>query len=76
MPTLKGKSLTTALYKDVGNFFRTRFGVYAGWAHTVLFAADLPVFQRLLVAPTELVQIIEQTEETTKSKKRKRTKRS
>ncbi|XP_064457023.1 N-glycosylase/DNA lyase-like [Ornithodoros turicata] len=37
----KNKTLTDKAYKEVGNFFREKFGPYAGWAHSVLFAADL-----------------------------------
>lgn len=44
----KNKSLTKAVYDDVGELFRTRFGTHAGWAHSVLFTADLPSFRHLL----------------------------
>lgn len=40
----KTVSLTRATYDDVGDFFRQLWGDWAGWAHTVLFAADLPQF--------------------------------
>ncbi|XP_013774934.1 N-glycosylase/DNA lyase-like [Limulus polyphemus] len=39
------KSLTDKVYSQVGNFFRERFGEYAGWAHSVLFSADLKKFK-------------------------------
>ncbi|XP_076352045.1 N-glycosylase/DNA lyase-like [Tachypleus tridentatus] len=39
------KSLTDKVYSQVGNFFRERFGDYAGWAHSVLFSADLKKFK-------------------------------
>ena len=42
------KSLTPSIYEDVGEIFRSRFGQKAGWAHSVLFAAELPEFRRLL----------------------------
>ncbi|XP_071802241.1 N-glycosylase/DNA lyase-like [Asterias amurensis] len=46
IPTLhKTKSLTDKVYKEVGEFFRALFGEYAGWAHSVLFSADLKKFQ-------------------------------
>ncbi|XP_041369698.1 N-glycosylase/DNA lyase-like [Gigantopelta aegis] len=35
------KSLTDRLYKKIGKHFRDLWGEYAGWAHSVLFAADL-----------------------------------
>jgi len=54
MTTLKGKSLTTKLYKDIGDFFRDRFGLLAGWAHTVLFAAELPAFQHMIKTTTTI----------------------
>lgn len=41
-PTLTSKkSITPAVYKTVGDHFRSRFKPYAGWAHSVLFAGDL-----------------------------------
>lgn len=46
LPELQGRSLTERAYWRVGDFFRERFGEYAGWAHNVLFAAELPLFQR------------------------------
>ncbi|KRX07438.1 DNA glycosylase [Pseudocohnilembus persalinus] len=33
-------------YEKVVQFFQDRFGDYAGWAHSYLFAADLKVFQQ------------------------------
>mmetsp|Transcript_38615 Transcript_38615/g.49952 ORF Transcript_38615/g.49952 Transcript_38615/m.49952 type:complete len:145 (-) Transcript_38615:45-479(-) len=42
------KSLTPAVYHRVGELFRNKFGVYAGWAHSLLFAAELPNFSKLL----------------------------
>lgn len=35
------KTLTKTAYEAVGDFFRNTWGEYAGWAHSVLFAADL-----------------------------------
>jgi len=37
-------SLTPAVYEAVGDLFRARFGATAGWAHCLLFAAELPAF--------------------------------
>ncbi|KAI7797466.1 N-glycosylase/DNA lyase [Triplophysa rosa] len=41
------KTLTDKVYKDIGDFFRNLWGSYAGWAHSVLFCADLKRFQKL-----------------------------
>jgi len=43
-------SLTPRLYERVGDLFRDRFGAHAGWAHSVLFAAELPPFKHSLPA--------------------------
>ncbi|KAB8076818.1 DNA glycosylase [Aspergillus leporis] len=44
------KSLTKATYDAVGNHFRKLWGKEAGWAHSVLFTADLRTFSDRLVA--------------------------
>jgi N-glycosylase/DNA lyase len=51
----KGKhaSLTKATYDAVGAKFRSLWGQEAGWAHSVLFTADLKAFSERLVAKTE-----------------------
>lgn len=41
----KRKTVTTKIYKDIGDHFRELYGPLAGWAHTVLFCADLKKFQ-------------------------------
>ena len=47
--TLKAaKSVTPKIYDLVGERFRERFGAYAGWAHSIMFAAELPQFRPLL----------------------------
>ena len=48
-PTVLGeaKSLTPTVYKRVGDLFRDRFE-YAGWAHSLLFVAELPSFRNVL----------------------------
>lgn len=57
----KHSSLTKQTYDAVGNKFRSLWGKEAGWAHSVLFTADLKAFsERLLVkkeAKTEDVEI-------------------
>jgi N-glycosylase/DNA lyase len=52
----KGKhsSLTKATYDAIGNKFRSLWGKEAGWAHSVLFTADLRAFSERLVAKTEV----------------------
>ena len=48
LPHLKHhKTVTDKAYKEIGNFFRQHFGEYAGWAHVVLFCADLKKFKHL-----------------------------
>jgi len=51
----KGKhsSLTKATYDAVGNRFRSLWGKEAGWAHSVLFTADLRAFSERLLEKTE-----------------------
>ena len=45
--SLKGaKSITPIVYEEVGEVFRSRFPIKAGWAHSVLFAAELPEFRQ------------------------------
>jgi N-glycosylase/DNA lyase len=42
---IESKSLTPAVYKRVGELFRDRYGPHAGWAHSLLFAAELAIYQ-------------------------------
>lgn len=42
----KNAAMTPALYKAVGAKFRDLWGEQAGWAHSVLFTADLRDFRR------------------------------
>lgn len=45
------RTLTKRVYASVGDFFRRRLGTHCGWAHSILFTADLHAFQsRLPVA--------------------------
>lgn len=45
---LRGKkSVTAKMYKEIGDCFKSRFGEKCGWAHSVLFAADLKMFKEL-----------------------------
>lgn len=52
----KGKhsSLTKATYDAIGNHFRSLWGKEAGWAHSVLFTANLRTFAEQLAAKVEL----------------------
>ena len=40
----KTKTFNKVMYEAVGDHFRELFGDYAGWAHSVLFTADLRTF--------------------------------
>jgi N-glycosylase/DNA lyase len=52
------KSVTPALYAHVGRLFRERFHPHAGWAHSLLFVAELPSFRPVL--PSQLVEQMDQ----------------
>jgi N-glycosylase/DNA lyase len=45
---LASKSLTPKIYNYVGDCFRKRYVERSGWAHSLLFAAELPVFHKFL----------------------------
>lgn len=48
------KTLTKAMYDAVGDHFRGLWGTQAGWAHSVLFTADLRAFSdRVVVKKVE-----------------------
>lgn len=61
----KGKhsSLTKQTYEAIGTHFRKLWGQEAGWAHSVLFTADLRAFSERLTTKTE-VKVEEKTDET------------
>lgn len=44
MGKTKSKTFNKAMYDAVGDHFRKIWGSYAGWAHSVLFTADLKSF--------------------------------
>jgi N-glycosylase/DNA lyase len=52
----KGKhsSLTAATYVAIGNLFRKLWGKEAGWAHSVLFTADLRAFSERATVKVEI----------------------
>ena len=66
-PELEGKSLTKRVVKSIQQHFEDLFGEYAGWAHNVLFVAELSSHQRYLP---------EKLRTQTKSRKRSRQKSS
>jgi 3-methyladenine DNA glycosylase/8-oxoguanine DNA glycosylase len=67
--SLKGaKSITPSVYEEVGDVFRNRFTNKAGWAHSVLFAAELPEFRRRL--PVALQEEMKAFVEQSKSAKK------
>ncbi|KAF7494349.1 N-glycosylase/DNA lyase [Sarcoptes scabiei] len=39
----KQKSMTPKLYDEIGDFYRNKFQLHAGWAQTVLFCSDLKI---------------------------------
>nr|XP_045605858.1 N-glycosylase/DNA lyase-like [Procambarus clarkii] len=41
------KTVTDKVYREIADHFRSVFGEYAGWAHSVLFSADLKKFETL-----------------------------
>jgi len=67
-PTVLGqsKSLTPTIYKKVGDLFRDRFE-YAGWAHSLLFVAELPSFRNVL--PGDIVVEMNNFREAEQSRK-------
>ncbi|KAJ3129308.1 8-oxoguanine glycosylase ogg1 [Nowakowskiella sp. JEL0407] len=44
-PNLKNKTISADMYAKIGALFKDIFGKYAGWAHSVLFVADLSAFK-------------------------------
>lgn len=50
----KHKSLTKATYDAIGDHFRNLWGKDAGWAHSVLFTADLRAFSERLTTKVEV----------------------
>ena len=61
------KSLTPGIYKQVGDIFRDRFGGYAGWAHSLLFVAELPSFRPAL--PKAMLQEMEEFKQLEQARK-------
>eukprot|EP01042_Synura_sphagnicola_P015920 gene15920-20164_t len=64
------KSLTPTVYNAVGDLFRARFGAKAGWAHSLLFAAELPEFRSTL--PEDIQNKMKRYNEDRRSAKKQR----
>ncbi|XP_042212826.1 N-glycosylase/DNA lyase-like isoform X1 [Homarus americanus] len=65
LPHLRScKTVTDKVYREIADHFRCVFGEYAGWAHSVLFSADLKKFETL---KTEEKQV-KKKQKTTKSR--------
>lgn len=58
----KHRSLTKATYDAVGDHFRRLWGKEAGWAHSVLFTADLKAFSTRQTTKTEVVEVKRETD--------------
>jgi N-glycosylase/DNA lyase len=52
------KSLSPKMYHQVGKVFRSRFPRKSGWAHSLLFVAELPSFRSAL--PERLIQSMDE----------------
>lgn len=63
----KHRSLTKATYDAVGDLFRSLWGKQAGWAHSVLFAADLRAFAERLSTKLEVTEVKKEEEEETET---------
>ena len=50
----KHRSLTKATYDAIGDHFRSLWGKEAGWAHSVLFTADLRAFSAKVIVKPEI----------------------
>ena len=61
------KSLTPSVYRAVGDLFRDRFQAKSGWAHSLLFVAELPSFRPAL--PQSLVEEMDRFKEVEKKRK-------
>jgi N-glycosylase/DNA lyase len=60
----KNSSMTKGTYDMVANQFRKIWGQEAGWAHSVLFTADLKTFAERLTVKVEVDVVKEEADET------------
>lgn len=58
----KHRTLTKATYDAVGDHFRRLWGKEAGWAHSVLFTADLKAFSARLTTKAEVIEVKRETD--------------
>lgn len=73
MPSLRKKKLNDTVYVEIGDFFRKLFGPYTGWAHTLLFAAELSFFKD--TAPVVVEKVIETPPKAISSRRKKNVKK-
>ncbi|KAL6908584.1 ARM repeat-containing protein [Trichoderma evansii] len=67
------KTINKAMYDAIGDHFRSIWGKYAGWAHSVLFTADLREFSgRMKEEKVEEPSVKEETPASEGKSKRKR----
>lgn len=59
----KAKTFSKIMYDSVGDHFREIWGPQAGWAHSVLFTANLKSFSEQAAAKTEDVEVKVKIEE-------------
>lgn len=71
VPLRKTKTLTEQNYKIIGDFFRKIHGEFAGWAHSILFAADLATFADRKVESVDVGSGLVKEEKIVKVKKEK-----
>ena len=64
----QAKSLTPTIYQHVVDIFRTRFPNKAGWAHSLLFLAELPSFRAVL--PADMVDEMDRFKEAEATRKK------
>ena len=57
----KYRSLTSTTYNAIANHFRNLWGKEAGWAHSVLFAADLRALSEQQKTKVEITEIKQET---------------
>ncbi|KAI8099065.1 DNA glycosylase [Halteromyces radiatus] len=66
----QNKTLTTVLYNQIGDHFRTLFGEHSGWAHSVLFSAELKGFEKRLALDSIEHSIVETPDTLDRKKQR------
>lgn len=72
LPQLKAKkTVTNSIYGDIGKFYEDYFGSYAGWAHSVLFSAQLKHLGAETSVGKKRTKVIEETEEVISKNPRK-----